>query len=47
MFLPLLPPENLDETIALQTKNKLEKNVTDNKNKLFPGMINLAIFPNL
>nr|KAF6502468.1 secretogranin III [Molossus molossus] len=23
--------ENLDETIALQTKNKLEKNVTDNK----------------
>ncbi|XP_074183844.1 secretogranin-3 isoform X2 [Rhinolophus sinicus] len=29
--------ENLDETIALQTKNKLEKNVTDNKNKLFPG----------
>ncbi|XP_020724875.2 secretogranin-3 isoform X3 [Odocoileus virginianus] len=29
--------ENLDETIALQTKNKLEKNVTDNKSKLFPG----------
>ncbi|KAF5925422.1 hypothetical protein HPG69_001868 [Diceros bicornis minor] len=28
--------ENLDETIALQTKNKLEKNVTDNKSKLFP-----------
>ncbi|XP_036157389.1 secretogranin-3 isoform X2 [Myotis myotis] len=27
--------ENLDETIALQTKNKLEKNVTDNKSKLF------------
>uniref|UniRef100_A0A7N5KD34 Secretogranin-3 n=1 Tax=Ailuropoda melanoleuca TaxID=9646 RepID=A0A7N5KD34_AILME len=29
--------ENLDETIALQTKNKLEKNVTDNKSKLFPA----------
>ncbi|XP_021116805.1 secretogranin-3 isoform X2 [Heterocephalus glaber] len=28
--------ENLDETIALQTKNKLEKNATDNKSKLFP-----------
>nr|KAF6487195.1 secretogranin III [Rousettus aegyptiacus] len=26
--------ENLDETIALQTKNKLEKNVTDNKTPL-------------
>ncbi|XP_057580651.1 secretogranin-3 isoform X2 [Hippopotamus amphibius kiboko] len=29
--------ENLDETIALQTKNKLEKNITDYKSKLFPG----------
>ncbi|XP_054986265.1 secretogranin-3 isoform X1 [Sorex araneus] len=29
--------ENLDETIALQTKNKLEKNVTDSKSKLFPA----------
>ncbi|XP_005376697.1 PREDICTED: secretogranin-3 [Chinchilla lanigera] len=29
--------ENLDETIALQTKNKLEKNATDNKSKLFPA----------
>ncbi|XP_063104831.1 secretogranin-3 isoform X2 [Cavia porcellus] len=28
--------ENLDETIALQTKNKLEKIATDNKSKLFP-----------
>ncbi|XP_057580654.1 secretogranin-3 isoform X5 [Hippopotamus amphibius kiboko] len=28
--------ENLDETIALQTKNKLEKNITDYKSKLFP-----------
>uniref|UniRef100_A0A5F8H9E1 Secretogranin-3 n=1 Tax=Monodelphis domestica TaxID=13616 RepID=A0A5F8H9E1_MONDO len=26
--------ENLDATIALQTKNKLEKNATDNKNRL-------------
>ncbi|XP_011948505.1 PREDICTED: secretogranin-3 [Cercocebus atys] len=29
--------ENLDEMIALQTKNKLEKNVTDNISKLFPA----------
>ncbi|XP_040825615.1 secretogranin-3 isoform X1 [Ochotona curzoniae] len=29
--------ENLDEMIALQTKNKLEKNATDNKSKLFPA----------
>ncbi|XP_008070782.1 secretogranin-3 isoform X2 [Carlito syrichta] len=29
--------ENLDEMIALQTKNKLEKNATDNKSKLSPG----------
>lgn len=29
--------ENLDETIALQTKNKLEKNTTDSKSKLFPA----------
>ncbi|XP_023579854.1 secretogranin-3 isoform X2 [Octodon degus] len=29
--------ENLDETIALQTKNKLEKNATDNKSKLLPA----------
>ncbi|XP_004709487.1 secretogranin-3 [Echinops telfairi] len=29
--------ENLDETIALQTKNKLEKNATDNRTKLFPA----------
>ncbi|KAM7337286.1 hypothetical protein ACRRTK_003405 [Alexandromys fortis] len=28
--------ENLDETIALQTKNKLEKNSTDSKSKLSP-----------
>ncbi|XP_006895382.1 PREDICTED: secretogranin-3 [Elephantulus edwardii] len=28
--------ENLDEMIAFQTKNKLEKNATDNKNKLLP-----------
>ncbi|CAO2634301.1 Scg3 [Lemmus lemmus] len=28
--------ENLDETIALQTKNKLEKNSTDSKSKLYP-----------
>ncbi|KAM6201314.1 secretogranin-3 isoform 1-T1 [Rhynchocyon petersi] len=28
--------ENLDEMIALQTKNKLEKNATDNKNKFIP-----------
>ncbi|XP_074150617.1 secretogranin-3 [Sminthopsis crassicaudata] len=28
--------ENLDATIALQTKNKLEKNATDNKNRLIP-----------
>ncbi|KAL4837284.1 hypothetical protein H8958_019018 [Nasalis larvatus] len=28
--------ENLDEMIALQTKNKLEKNATDNISKLFP-----------
>ncbi|KAL6037699.1 hypothetical protein STEG23_005968 [Scotinomys teguina] len=28
--------ENLDETIALQTKNKLEKNTTDSKGKLYP-----------
>ncbi|ELV10623.1 Secretogranin-3 [Tupaia chinensis] len=28
--------ENLDEMIALQTKNKLEKNATDNKSKLSP-----------
>ncbi|XP_037689899.1 secretogranin-3 isoform X1 [Choloepus didactylus] len=29
--------ENLDEMIALQTKNKLEKNGTDNKSKLLPA----------
>ncbi|KAL0601088.1 Secretogranin-3 [Plecturocebus cupreus] len=29
--------ENLDEMIALQTKNKLEKNATDNISKLFPA----------
>ncbi|XP_049633866.1 LOW QUALITY PROTEIN: secretogranin-3 [Suncus etruscus] len=29
--------ENLDETIALQTKNKLEKNITDSKSKFFPA----------
>ncbi|XP_072478787.1 secretogranin-3 isoform X2 [Notamacropus eugenii] len=28
--------ENLDATIALQTKNKLEKSSTDNKNRLIP-----------
>ncbi|XP_044515982.1 secretogranin-3 [Gracilinanus agilis] len=28
--------ENLDATIALQTKNKLEKNATDNKYRLMP-----------
>ncbi|KAM9200907.1 secretogranin-3 isoform 2-T2 [Dugong dugon] len=28
--------ENLDEMIALQTKNKLDKNATDNKSQLFP-----------
>ncbi|XP_031811065.1 secretogranin-3 isoform X2 [Sarcophilus harrisii] len=28
--------ENLDATIALQTKNKLEKNATDNKNRFIP-----------
>lgn len=28
--------ENLDEMIALQTKNKLEINATDNKSKLSP-----------
>ncbi|XP_055454686.1 secretogranin-3 [Psammomys obesus] len=28
--------ENLDETIAMQTKNKLEKNTTDSKSKLSP-----------
>nr|XP_048279895.1 secretogranin-3 isoform X1 [Myodes glareolus] len=28
--------ENLDETIALQTKNKLEKNSTESKSKLYP-----------
>ncbi|KAI4540546.1 hypothetical protein MG293_009587 [Ovis ammon polii] len=35
-LLKSIDSENLDETIALQTKNKLEKNVTDNKSKLFP-----------
>ncbi|XP_069851508.1 secretogranin-3 [Dipodomys merriami] len=29
--------ENLDETIALQTRSKLEKNATDNKSKLSPA----------
>ncbi|XP_036910530.1 secretogranin-3 [Sturnira hondurensis] len=29
--------ENLDETIALQTKSKLEKNFTDNISRLFPA----------
>ncbi|XP_006831707.1 PREDICTED: secretogranin-3 [Chrysochloris asiatica] len=29
--------ENLDEMIALQTKNKLEKNATDNKSKALPA----------
>ncbi|KAM5235017.1 secretogranin-3 [Ctenodactylus gundi] len=30
--------ENLDETIAMQTKSKLERNATDNKTELFPGL---------
>ncbi|XP_049759710.1 secretogranin-3 [Elephas maximus indicus] len=29
--------ENVDEMIALQTRNKLEKNATDNKSKLLPA----------
>ncbi|OBS57599.1 hypothetical protein A6R68_11273 [Neotoma lepida] len=35
-LLTSIDSENLDETIALQTKNKLEKNTTDSKSKLYP-----------
>ncbi|KAK7832659.1 hypothetical protein U0070_026855 [Myodes glareolus] len=35
-LLTSIDSENLDETIALQTKNKLEKNSTESKSKLYP-----------